>query len=180
MTTKFKTKFTIIKGDITEQDSQAIVNAANSSLMGGGGVDGAIHRKGGPQILAECKEIVNKQGQCVPGEAVITSGGKLKAAYVIHTVGPIWRRGNSGEAEVLRNAYYNCLQLARLRNIKSLAFPSISTGAYKYPWELAAQIALETIIANIKKPHFTEVKLVLFNEDIYKVYVDTYKKISGE
>ena len=137
-----RTRISIVKGDITEQTTDAIVNAANSSLMGGGGVDGAIHRRGGPEILEECKEIRRtKLPQGLPtGKAVITSGGNLKAKWVIHTVGPIWRGGNQGEAELLTNAYRNSLQLATFKGLRTVAFPSISTGAYGYPIEKASKI----------------------------------------
>ena len=176
-TTVGQTKLSLEQGDITTQDVEAIVNAANSSLMGGGGVDGAIHKAGGPQILAECKEIVKKQGSCPPGQAVITTGGNLKARYVIHTVGPIWRGGNSGEAGILRNAYYNSLQLAKNMGIKTIAFPSISTGVYRYPLQEAAEIALATIIDYIRQPYFTEVKMVLFNEEIYGTYCGVLRQL---
>lgn len=166
-----KTKLSIRQGDITQQEVEAIVNAANSSLMGGGGVDGAIHRAGGPQILAECKEIVKRQGKLPPGEAVITSGGNLPAAYVIHTVGPIWQGGNKEEPLLLRNAYFNSLQLAKDKGIKTVAFPSISTGAYGYPLEQAARVALTTLLEFLKEHTcFKEVRMVLFNSEICKVY----------
>ncbi|PKM87311.1 MAG: O-acetyl-ADP-ribose deacetylase [Firmicutes bacterium HGW-Firmicutes-12] len=166
-----QTELVIVQGDLTQQEVEAIVNAANSRLMGGGGVDGAIHKAGGPQILVECKEIVNRQGSLPPGEAVITSGGNLKSAYVIHTVGPIWRGGNNNEAVLLKNAYNNSLKLAKENGIKTIAFPSISTGAYAYPLEQAAEIALSTVLDFIKKDtHFSEVRFILFNEDILNVY----------
>lgn len=134
----------VIQGDITTQKVDAIVNAANSSLMGGGGVDGAIHRVGGPQILEDCRKIVARQGGCKTGEAVITSAGNLPAKYVIHTVGPVWRGGNNGEAVLLASCYKNSLLLAVQQGIRSIAFPNISTGIYHYPKELAAEIALKT------------------------------------
>src|SRR5512141_3248026 len=126
-------RLSIIQGDLTKQATDAIVNAANSSLMGGGGVDGAIHRAGGPAILEECKKIVARQGPLPPGQAVITTGGNLKAKFVIHTVGPIWHSGNSGEAELLASAYRESLNLAAQESLRSVSFPSISTGAYGYP-----------------------------------------------
>lgn len=159
------------QGDITREDVDAIVNAANSSLMGGGGVDGAIHRAGGPQILAECLQIVALQGRCAPGDAVITSGGKLKARHVIHTVGPVWRNGQSNEAEVLARAYNSSLNLARDYELKSIAFPSISTGAYGYPVALAAQVALTSISEFLQNQDTVQtVTMVLFDQQTLKAY----------
>lgn len=135
----------LIQGDITTLQVDAIVNAANSSLLGGGGVDGAIHRAGGPQILEECEQIRNRQGGCKTGEAVITSGGKLKAKHVIHTVGPVWNGGNKNEEQLLANAYSNSLQLAVENNINTIAFPNISTGIYGFPKRRAAEIAINTV-----------------------------------
>jgi len=131
----------LVHGDITKQDTDAIVNAANSSLLGGGGVDGAIHRAGGPPILAACKQL----GGCRTGDAKITTGGNLKAKYVIHTVGPIYRGGGRGEAELLASAYRRSLEVAREHGLRTVSFPSISTGAYGYPIEQAARIALQTV-----------------------------------
>ena len=135
---------TIEQGDLTLKTVDAIVNAANSSLMGGGGVDGAIHRAGGPEIHEECLRIVAEQGRLPAGKAVITKGGKLPARFVIHTVGPIWRGGRSGEASLLGSAYRESLLLAAANHLETIAFPSISTGAYGYPVEKAARVALET------------------------------------
>ncbi|HEY9007091.1 O-acetyl-ADP-ribose deacetylase [Ohtaekwangia sp.] len=135
----------LIQGDITRLDVDAIVNAANNSLLGGGGVDGAIHRAGGPQILEECRAIRNRQGGCKTGEAVITSGGKLKARYVIHTVGPVWNGGHRNEERLLAHAYQSSLQLAVANNIGTLAFPNISTGIYGFPKKRAAEIAVATV-----------------------------------
>jgi O-acetyl-ADP-ribose deacetylase len=135
----------IIKGDITKVQVDAIVNAANSSLMGGGGVDGAIHRAGGPQILEECKKIVARQGGCKTGEAVITTAGNLPANYVIHTVGPIWNGGNNKETSLLSSCYWNGLQLASSQKCQSIAFPNISTGVYRFPKNEAAKIAVDTV-----------------------------------
>lgn len=132
----------LVQGDITRQHVDAIVNAANSSLLGGGGVDGAIHRAGGPSILEECKRIRALQGGCDPGQAVITGGGKLAARFVIHTVGPIWRDGTANEERTLTQCYANCLRLATDNELGSIAFPSISTGAFGYPLELASRVAL--------------------------------------
>lgn len=137
-------KFEIIKGNITKVKVDAIVNAANSSLLGGGGVDGAIHRAGGPQILEECKKIVARQGGCKTGNAVSTTAGNLPAKFVIHTVGPIWNNGKNKERELLANCYKNSLQLAIDNNCRSIAFPNISTGVYRFPKDEAAKIAVHT------------------------------------
>ncbi len=150
----------VILGDITKCETDAIVNAANSSLMGGGGVDGAIHKAGGKQILNECIEIVNKQGECPTGEAVITSGGLLKAKFVIHTVGPIWNGGNYNEEELLKKCYINCLRIAAQNNIKTIAFPSISTGAYRFPLKLATEIAVRTVDGKLNS--YLEIEQVIF------------------
>ena len=140
------TEITLEQGDITSHTALAVVNAANKSLLGGGGVDGAIHRRGGPSILAECKKIREKMPDgCPAGEAVITKGGNLPAKHVIHTVGPVWRGGNQNEPEILRSCYQRSLELAREHSISTIAFPSISTGVYRYPIEKAARIAQETV-----------------------------------
>ncbi|MBE3587213.1 MAG: O-acetyl-ADP-ribose deacetylase [Thermoanaerobacteraceae bacterium] len=171
----------LMVGDITQQDTEAIVNAANSSLMGGGGVDGAIHRAGGPRILEECKKIVAQIGSLPTGRAVMTTGGNLKARFVIHTVGPVWSGGGRGEDELLRNAYYNSLSLAGDKGIRSISFPSISTGAYRFPLERAAAIALTTVRDFVQEhDFFEEVRFVLFREDDYRVYREAWEKISGE
>jgi O-acetyl-ADP-ribose deacetylase (regulator of RNase III) len=157
----------LVEGDITKQDTEAIVNAANSSLLGGGGVDGAIHRAGGPQILEECRKI----GGCPTGEARITSGGRLPAKSVIHTVGPVYRDGTHGEADLLASAYRNSLRLASERGIKTVAFPSISTGAYGYPLAEAARIALTTARDYLKAhPEIAAVRFVLFGQPAYRAY----------
>ena len=156
-----KTKVSMIQGDITKQATDAIVNAANSSLMGGGGVDGAIHGAGGPAILEECKMIVARQGRLPTGKAVITTGGNLKTRYVIHTVGPIWHGGGGNEAELLRSAYYECLKLASDNRLGSISFPSISTGAYGYPVDEAAKTAVSTIVSFLKE-QATSLKEVIF------------------
>ena len=140
-----KDKIILLQGDITKQNVDTIVNAANSSLMGGGGVDGAIHRAGGSAILEDCRKIIARQGSCKTGEAVITSAGNLPAKYVIHTVGPVWNNGNKNEAEKLSDCYSNSLQLAVENNISSIAFPNISTGIYGYPKKEAALIAINTV-----------------------------------
>ena len=157
----------LVEGDITRQDTEAIVNAANTSLLGGGGVDGAIHRAGGPQILEECRKI----GGCPTGEARISGGGRLAARWVIHTVGPIYRDGKHGEAELLASAYRNSLRLAGERGIKTVAFPSISTGAYGYPLAEAARIALTTVIAFLQAhPEIVLVRFVLFGQAALRAY----------
>jgi len=170
----------IIQGDITDQDVDAIVNAANPSLMGGGGVDGAIHRRGGPAILEECKRIRRTlYPEGLPtGEAVITTGGRLKARYVIHTVGPIWRGGGAGEAELLARAYRSSLRLAVERGLSSVAFPSISTGAYGYPIGEASRIALETIREFLEKEDkLKEVRLVLYTRDAYEAFEEGFMEV---
>lgn len=174
------TKLSLIRGDITEQDTEAIVNAANTSLLGGGGVDGAIHRAGGPEILEECKKIRARQEGCPTGEAVITTGGKLKAKYVIHTVGPVWSGGNQNENLLLRNAYRNSLILAKDKGIKSISFPSISTGAYRFPIYDAARIALSSVREFLKEHDFEEVRFILFSERDLKAYEEAWQKVSGE
>ncbi|HEY3120982.1 MAG TPA: O-acetyl-ADP-ribose deacetylase [Vicinamibacteria bacterium] len=135
----------MVRGDITAQAVDAIVNAANSSLMGGGGVDGAIHRAGGSTILEECRRIREQRGPLPPGEAVLTGGGRLPAHHVIHTVGPVWRGGGSGEPETLARCYASSLALAAAHGLQSVAFPSISTGAFGYPVERAAVVALRAV-----------------------------------
>ncbi|KFD42400.1 hypothetical protein DK28_0208135 [Peptococcaceae bacterium SCADC1_2_3] len=173
------TELSLIQGDITQQETEAIVNAANSSLMGGGGVDGAIHRAGGPAILEECKRIRAQRGPLPPGQAVVTTGGNLKARYVIHTVGPIWQGGHKNEAVVLAGAYQESLKLARVKDIKTISFPSISTGAYGYPLEEAAQVAVETVVnfLNENPGALKEVCFVLFDHKTYVAYEQVLKKI---
>ena len=174
-----KAKVHVIRGDITDQETDAIVNAANSSLMGGGGVDGAIHRRGGPRILEECKRIrATEWPDGLPtGRAVVTSGGDLKAGYVIHTVGPVWRGGRNREPELLANAYRNSLRLAVSKRLKTISFPSISTGAYGYPIEKASRIALSTVKEFLEKEDkLVEVVFVLFSQRD----LETYKKAARE
>ena len=165
-----KTKLSLVQGDITLQETEAIVNAANTTLLGGGGVDGAIHRAGGPKILEECKKIRAKQGSCPTGEAVITTGGNMAAEYVIHTVGPVWSGGNRKEDQLLRNAYCNSLNLAKKNGIKSISFPSISTGVYRFPIDKAARIALATVKEFIQEYNFAEVRFVLFSKKDLQIY----------
>ncbi|HGJ66162.1 TPA: O-acetyl-ADP-ribose deacetylase [bacterium] len=173
-----KTKLSLIVGDITKQKTDAIVNAANNSLLGGGGVDGAIHRAGGSKILDECIKIREKQGGCDTGEAVITTGGNLPAKYVIHTVGPIWDGGNNREPELLANCYKNSLKLAVENGIKTISFPSISTGAYGYPIDQASKVALKAVSDFIKdNESLDEVVFVLFNDMIYQNYESALKSI---
>jgi O-acetyl-ADP-ribose deacetylase len=167
-----KTKVAAVRGDLTQQDTEAIVNAANSTLMGGGGVDGAIHRAGGPEILEECKKIAAEIGTLPAGQAVITTGGNLAASYVIHTVGPVWHGGTKSEPRTLANAYRNSLELAREKGLRSISFPSISTGAYGYPIEEAAGIAVKAVCKYVIKHPFDEVRFVLFSESDFRVYAD--------
>lgn len=156
----------LIENDITKVQVDAIVNAANSSLMGGGGVDGAIHRAGGPAILEECRRIVARQGGCKTGEAVITTAGKLPARYVIHTVGPVWQGGRNSEAEKLANCYRNSLLLAMKHGCTSIAFPNISTGIYGYPKDQAARIAVETVKNTLNENEgFEKVWFVCFDSE---------------
>jgi len=157
----------LVEGDITRQDTEAIVNAANTSLLGGGGVDGAIHRAGGPQILEECRRI----GGCPTGEARLTTGGNLQARYVIHTVGPVYRDGLHREPELLASCYRESLKLASAKGIKTVAFPSISTGVYGYPLNDAAHIALKTVQAYLAEhPEIERVRFVLFGKAAYTAY----------
>jgi len=165
-------RLSIIQGDITKQATDAIVNAANPGLMGGGGVDGAIHRAGGPAILEECKQIVASQGRLPTGKAVITTGGNLAAKHVIHTVGPIWQGGNKGEASLLESAYRQSLKLAAAHNLTSVSFPSISTGAYGYPVAEAARVALKAVVSFLREQvtSVKEVVFVLFDSRTYDAY----------
>lgn len=167
------TSLIALLGDITTESTDAIVNAANSGLMGGGGVDGAIHRAGGPAILEDCKRIVAKAGRLPAGRAVITVGGRLKAKYVIHTVGPIWHGGNAHEPDVLYSCYTECLKLAVSSNLKTIAFPAISTGIYGYPAELAAITALNAVADFIKRGDcpLEQVRFVLYDRGSYTIYV---------
>jgi O-acetyl-ADP-ribose deacetylase (regulator of RNase III) len=172
-------RLAIIQGDITRQATDAIVNAANSGLMGGGGVDGAIHRAGGPAILEECKQIIAKQGRLPAGKAVITTGGNLLAKHVIHTVGPIWHGGSKGEAALLESAYRESLKLAAEQKLASLSFPSISTGAYGYPVAEAARVAIRTA-ASFLTEQITSVKevgFVLFDPATYHAYSSALEEI---
>ena len=160
-------KIDIVRGDITKRAVDAVVNAANTTLLGGGGVDGAIHRAAGPELLAECRTL----GGCKAGEAKITRGYRLPARFVIHTVGPIWRGGQDGEPETLANCYRNSLQVAVENGIKTIAFPAISCGAYGYPLQEAAQIAVKTTREFLTaEDKINKVIFVLWNDDIYEAY----------
>jgi len=175
------TILTLVQGDITHEHTDAIVNAANSSLLGGGGVDGAIHRAGGPAILEECKAIRTRQGGCPTGEAVITSGGQLKARFVIHTVGPVWQGGGNEEDALLRNAYRNSLLQAARRGLHTIAFPSISTGVYGFPIERASRIAFNTVREFVKThPEILEVRFVVFSKSDFDIYAPLFTESSGE
>lgn len=173
----------LVQGDITQQDTDAVVNAANPSLMGGGGVDGAIHRAGGPAILEECKKIVQTLPgrRLPPGQAVITTGGRLPARYVIHTVGPVWRGGHEAEDEVLARAYRSSLALAREKGLRSVAFPSISTGAYGFPVERAARVALRTVLAYLQDNPgaFDVVRMVLWSPQDFRTYRQALEELVG-
>jgi O-acetyl-ADP-ribose deacetylase (regulator of RNase III) len=169
-------RISVLKGDITKIKTDAIVNAANSSLMGGGGVDGAIHRAGGPAILEDCRKIIARQGRCATGEAVITTGGNLPAKYVIHTVGPVWNGGKYDDENKLANCYKNSLRLAVENNCRSIAFPNISTGIYHFPKKEAAQIAISTVRAFLVNDDVIElVTFVCFDDENYELYKDSLK-----
>ena len=176
-----KTEVVLRSGDITKEAVDVIVNAANSSLMGGGGVDGAIHRAGGPAILEECREIRRTSGTCPPGEAVITTGGKLPVRNVIHTVGPVWHGGGRREAETLASAYANSLKLASQSGAKSVSFPSISTGAYGYPVQQAADVALSTIKNFcLNNSSLKEIRMVLFDQHTLEAYIQALERITDQ
>ena len=167
--------------DITAQDSEAIVNAANTSLMGGGGVDGAIHRAAGPSVLEECRKYVSAHGRLPAGKAMITGGGRLQAKYVIHTVGPIYRDGKSGEPELLASCYREAILIAHERKIRSVAFPAISTGAYGYPLHEAAKIALRATLEALERAQQTlSVRFVLFDNAAVKAYTRATQSLLKE
>jgi len=177
-------KISLIRGDITRQETDAIVNAANSGLMGGGGVDGAIHRAGGPAILEDCERIVAERGRLPAGQAVITTGGRMKARHVVHTVGPVWRGGGRGEPETLASAYRESLRLAVENGLKTISFPSISTGVYGYPVREAARVALGTVADFLLQDQvLDEVVFVLFDTRTFEAYEQALAKMdigSGE
>ncbi|HSC40138.1 MAG TPA: O-acetyl-ADP-ribose deacetylase [Chitinophagaceae bacterium] len=161
----------LVQGDITRIPADAIVNAANTSLLGGGGVDGAIHRAGGPAILEECIKIRNRQGGCKTGEAVITTAGRLPARFVIHAVGPVWNQGKSNEEQLLANAYTNSLKLALENKVQSIAFPNISTGIYHFPKQQAAEIAIATVKQFLRTTDIIKkVTFVCFDDENYGIY----------
>ncbi|UJD94262.1 O-acetyl-ADP-ribose deacetylase [Lelliottia amnigena] len=166
-----KPQIEVVVGDITTMDVDVIVNAANPSLMGGGGVDGAIHRAAGPQLLEACKTVRQQQGECAPGHAVITIAGDLPAKAIIHAVGPVWQGGENHEARTLQDAYLNCLRLAAANGYKTLAFPAISTGVYGYPKAAAAEIAVDTVSEFLtRKPLPERVYFVCYDEENAQLY----------
>ena len=170
-------KLVLVRGDLTKQDVDAIVNAANSGLRGGGGVDGAIHRAGGPTIDEECRQIISRIGRLETGKAVITAGGNLKARYVIHTAGPVWHGGNEGEEKLLTDAYWNCMKLAEEKGLESIAFPNISTGIFGFPKELAAGIAYNAVKEALKSyGKIKEVRFVCFDGENYGLYHELMSK----
>lgn len=167
-------RFAIITGDLTQSDAEAIVNAANRTLLGGGGVDGAIHRAAGPELLAECRTL---HGYAT-GEAKVTRGYRLKARYVIHTVGPVWQGGNAGEAALLAACYRSSLEAASARGIATVDFPSISTGIFGYPVPLAAPVALQAIWSYLEDhPEIQRVRMVCHTEDAARIYRQTYNAL---
>ncbi|WP_281227473.1 O-acetyl-ADP-ribose deacetylase [Flavobacterium aquiphilum] len=168
-------KIQLIKGDITKVETEAIVNAANTSLLGGGGVDGAIHRAGGKEILEECVKIRSKQGGCKAGEAVITTAGNLPSKFVIHTVGPVWNGDKEEKKMLLENCYKNCLKIAEDKQLKTIAFPNISTGIYHFPKDKAAEIAVKTV-KSFQFNFIEEVVFVCFDDENY----DLYKKLTNK
>jgi O-acetyl-ADP-ribose deacetylase (regulator of RNase III) len=175
-----RTRLSLEQGDITKQETDAIVNAANSGLMGGGGVDGAIHRAGGPAILEECKRIRAKIGRLPAGKAVMTAGGNLKARHVIHTVGPVWHGGTKGEEGLLGSAYRESLAVAVQNGLKTVSFPSISTGVYSYPVDLAAKVALRTVIEFLQDdPSLSSVVFVLFDSATHRAYAEALQELTG-
>jgi O-acetyl-ADP-ribose deacetylase len=168
-------------GDITEETTDAIVNAANSSLLGGGGVDGAIHRAAGPALLDECKRIREQRGPLPAGQAVITSGANLKARYVIHTVGPVWQGGKVNEPQILESCYCHSMEEANLKFCTSVSFPSVSTGAFGYPVTAAAQIALRAVADLLHEPKSVKlVRFVLFDERTFKAYAAAAEELSRD
>ncbi len=180
-TTEAGRKLVLREGDITRVPADAIVNAANSALAGGGGVDGAIHRAGGPEIMRELDTIRARIGRCPAGSAVATGAGKLPAKYVFHAVGPVYRDGHHGEPELLASCYRKCLELAAERDVATISFPAISTGVYGYPLEEAAAIALGAVAAHLKKPEckIQEAVFVLFGRAAYDAFAEVLRKLPG-
>lgn len=176
-----KATLELVMGNITDETTDAIVNAANSSLLGGGGVDGAIHKAAGPALLAECKKIREQRGPLPPGQAVTTSGGDLNARYVIHTVGPVWQGGKVNEPQILESCYCNSMEQANLKACSSVSFPSVSTGAFGYPVGAAAQIALRVIADLLHDPKSVRlVRFVLFDQHTYKAYAAAAEELSRD
>jgi len=174
-----KAALELVVGDITEETTDAIVNAANSSLLGGGGVDGAIHRAAGPALLAECKKIREQRGPLPAGQAVSTSGANLKARYVVHTVGPVWQGGTRNEPQVLESCYCHSIEEANRRSCASISFPSVSTGAFGYPVHDAAQIAIRTVADLLQSPEWVKlVRFVLFDDRTFKAYARAADELS--
>ena len=170
-------RLSVVEGDITVQQVDVIVNAANSTLLGGGGVDGAIHRKAGPELLAECRTL----NGCPTGEAKITKGYKLPAKWVIHTVGPVWRDGQYGEDELLASCYRSCFALVEQHRLRSIAFPSISTGAYGFPMDRAARIAVAESARFLERNQSLEkVRLVCFGTNAFEIYAKAVKELAGQ
>jgi O-acetyl-ADP-ribose deacetylase len=168
----------LVEGDITREETDAIVNAANSSLLGGGGVDGAIHRAAGPKLLEHCRKVRDQRGSLPAGQAVITGGGNLKAKYVIHTVGPVWNGGKVNEPQVLESCYCNALEEANRKGLISVSFPSISTGAFGYPTRLAAPIALRAVAGILHEPRsVTLARFVLFDRDTHGAYAEAAQEL---
>lgn len=171
----------LIQGNIVDESTDAIVNAANSSLLGGGGVDGAIHRAAGPSLLEECRKVRDQRGSLPSGQAVTTRAGNLKVRYVIHTVGPVWQGGNKNEPQVLESCYCNCIEEAVHHRCEQISFPSISTGAFGYPAAEAARIALRTVADHLhKQPSLKLVRFVLFDLETHSVYKKAADNLAQE
>lgn len=166
-------------GDITDESTDAIVNAANSSLLGGGGVDGAIHRAAGPALLVECKKVREQRGTLPAGQAVATSGANLKAQYVIHTVGPVWQGGSRNEPQILESCYCHSMEEADRKSCRSISFPSVSTGAFGYPVDAAAEVAIRTVADLLHTPKsVTLVRFVLFDQRTHQAYARAVERLS--